>query len=77
MPIGGVRGMEIIRKKTEGIRRFIGEVVAEMKKSVWPGKQELIESTFVVIVSVLLMSVFVGASDKLLITLLKLLIPSG
>ncbi|MDA0991169.1 MAG: preprotein translocase subunit SecE [Verrucomicrobia bacterium] len=48
-----------------------------MKKTSWPTRQELMSSTVMVIVSVVLVSAFVGISDKLLATLLKLLIPSG
>ncbi|MBM4147424.1 MAG: preprotein translocase subunit SecE [Lentisphaerae bacterium] len=60
-----------------GARNFVGEVVAEGRKSVWPERQELIESTLVVIVSVVMLSVFVGVSDKLLVSLLGWLIPAG
>lgn len=69
--------MSKVRGGIDNVRNFVGEVVAEMKKSSWPERQELIESTIVVIVSVLMLSAFVGISDKILITLLKLLIPSG
>lgn len=69
--------MQMLRDRVAGIRGFFGEVTAEMRKSVWPEKQELIESTIVVIVSMLLLSAFVGISDKVLVTLLKRLTPAG
>ena len=59
------------------VRTFCQDVVAEMKKSTWPGRRELMESTVVVIVSIVLISVFIGVSDKVLAVLLKLLIPVG
>ena len=69
--------MSRIQKKGREFRTFFEEVFAEMKKSTWPERKELVDSTVVVIVSVLMLSVFVGISDKLLVTVLKLLIPSG
>lgn len=67
--------MNKLKRGVEQVRNFSGEVFGEMRKSTWPERQELIESTIVVIISVLLLSVFVGISDKLLVTLLRLLIP--
>ena len=55
-----------------GVKAFLAEVGTETKKATWPGREELIESTMVVIVSVLMMSVYVGLCDKVLLTLLKL-----
>ena len=59
------------------MRGFVEEVVSETKKTTWPERQELLESTVVVIVLVLLLAVFVGVSDKVLVGLLKLLITPG
>jgi len=67
--------MEKIKKFFESIRTFINEVGAELKKTAWPSKQELIESTMVVIVSVIMLGVFIGVCDKVLIELLDLIIP--
>ena len=69
--------MSKVHTAVQGMKTFWSEVVAEMKKCEWPARQVLVESTVVVVVSVLLLSLFVGISDKLLVTLLKLLIPSG
>ena len=59
------------------VRTFFQEVVDEVRKSTWPQRQELVESTVVVLVSLLLLSLFVGVSDKLLVVVFGLLIPSG
>ncbi|MBT3294179.1 MAG: preprotein translocase subunit SecE [Verrucomicrobia bacterium] len=48
-----------------------------MKKSTWPSRQELLESTIVVIVCLVLMSLFVGFCDRVLVMILQLLIPTG
>jgi preprotein translocase SecE subunit len=63
-----------VQSAVQGIKTFWSEVVAEGKKCEWPARQALVESTVVVVVSVLLLSLFVAVSDKLLVTLLKLLI---
>lgn len=67
--------MNKLRKAIQDIKVFWGEVVLETKKSAWPERQELVESTVMVIVSVFLLSLFVGVSDKLLVTLVKVLVP--
>lgn len=55
-------------------KAFIGEVQTELKKSVWPTRSELYNSTIVVIVSVIILAVFVGISDGLLVWLVGLLV---
>ena len=57
-----------------GVRTFVEDVRNELKKCSWPTRAELFESTVVVIVSVLIVGVFVGASDIVLLALLKLLV---
>jgi len=69
--------MKSLRQSLQGFRTFLDGVVLEMKKTSWPGRQELLESTVVVIVSVLLLSVYVGLADKVLVSLLRVIIPSG
>lgn len=51
------------------VKLFFEEVVGEVKKSTWPTKDELIESTVVVVMAILILSVFVGVSDKVLVIL--------
>ncbi|OGV68670.1 MAG: preprotein translocase subunit SecE [Lentisphaerae bacterium RIFOXYA12_FULL_48_11] len=58
----------------EAVKLFFDEVIGEMKKSSWPEKQELVESTAVVIFSLFLLSTFVGISDKILVTLFRWLL---
>ncbi len=63
--------MNKITAKAARLREFIGEVDAELRKCAWPARSELLESTVVVIVSVVLLAAFVGVSDMLLLWLLK------
>ena len=45
------------------IRKFIGEVLAEMKKVSWTTRRELVDSTLIVILSSFLLGIFVGIID--------------
>ena len=47
-------------------REFIKEVRVEATKVSWPSRNELRDSTIVVIVTVLIVSVFIGVVDRLL-----------
>lgn len=66
--------MNKIQKSVKTVRTFVGDVVTEMGRCTWPERQELIESTIVVIVSVLLLSLFVGLCDRVLVGVLNVLI---
>ena len=45
------------------INTFIREVGVELKKVAWPTRDELVGATTIVIISVLIMSVFIGVCD--------------
>ena len=45
------------------VKEFLGEVKVEIKKVVFPSKDELIGSTWVVIITVLVISTFLGIVD--------------
>jgi preprotein translocase subunit SecE len=48
------------------VRSFLVEVRNELRKSTWPTRSELLESTVVVIISVILFAVFVAVCDTVL-----------
>ena len=50
----------------EKIKNFFSEVRAEMQKVTWPTREELISSTGVVLVTMLLLSTFIGIADFVL-----------
>jgi len=50
--------------KTGRSRRFVAEVVTEMKKVSWPNRTELLQATVVVLIAVAIMAVFLGAADE-------------
>ena len=66
--------MGTIREGVAGLRSFVDEVQTELKKCAWPTKPELMESTIVVIVASILLSVFVGLSDFGLVQALSTII---
>ena len=53
------------------IKQYSGEVSKEMKKVSWPTKQQLKESTIVVIVTCLLISAFVWVIDFLMTSFIQ------
>jgi preprotein translocase subunit SecE len=48
------------------IQRFLREVKVEMSKVSWPTVEELKNSTKVVIVAVILITIFIGVVDRIL-----------
>ncbi len=59
---GAVAGFDSF---TGGIRRFFGETAAEMKRCTWPSRQQLFESTLLVVVNVVILACFVYVVDIL------------
>ena len=45
---------------------FLSEAKAELKKVSWPSRAELINSTMVVIVSVIILAAYIGIVDVIL-----------
>jgi len=58
----------------EKIKQFFREVKVETHKVVYPGREELIGSTWVVIVTVIVLSTFLGIVDVSLTKLIGLMI---
>jgi preprotein translocase subunit SecE len=48
------------------IREFVQEVLVEFRKVTWPSRQELVNSTVVVIVVTVVLALFLGAVDIVL-----------
>jgi preprotein translocase subunit SecE len=66
--------MKKIVELFNALRTFLGEVKTELKKCTWPTRQELLGSTMVVVISVLILGVFVGLSDTVLMFMLRKLL---
>lgn len=48
------------------IRKFVSEVISELKKVSWSTRRDLIDSTWVVIISSAILGVFIGLADFVL-----------
>ena len=46
------------------IKRFTFECMSELKRCSWPGREELVESTLLVIVVIILLSLYVFLIDQ-------------
>ena len=46
-----------------GFRRFIGESIAELKKVEWPGQQQLIQGTAVVLIACVIVGAYLWVAD--------------
>ena len=57
----------------ERLRAFLTDTKNELKKVTWPTKEELKESTRVVIVASFLLTVFIGVIDQILNRIIKLI----
>jgi len=63
-----------LKESVAGVQTFLHEVQVELKKCTWPTRPELLESTVVVIVAVLILAAAVGLSDLVLNLVLRVVI---
>ena len=49
---------------TGKIRRFFSDTVAEMRRCTWPTRQQLLESTGLVVVAIIILALFVFGVDE-------------
>ena len=59
------------------VREFVLEVLAEFRKVTWPSRQELINSTVVVIVVTVVLAVFLGVIDIVLARAVEWILGGG
>ena len=55
-------------------KNFIEEVKTELGKVTWPTRKETVATTWVVVVIILLISLYLGACDVVLAKLMKLIL---
>ena len=58
---------------TQTVRGFAREVAAEFKRTTWPDRRELVQSTIVVMVFIVLLSFSVAVCDRVIRFLLHLI----
>ncbi|UCD64319.1 MAG: preprotein translocase subunit SecE [Candidatus Zixiibacteriota bacterium] len=61
----------------EKIKKFLKEVVAELRKVTWPSKDELVGSTIVTIVVSLIVAIFIGIVDRILTLIVRTIFGGG
>jgi preprotein translocase subunit SecE len=59
------------------VREFLREVVVELKKSAWPTRSDLVDSTLVVIITVLVLGMFVAFADVVFVGIVGILTKSA
>ena len=62
----GSSTVSIITESFRKLQFFLADVRNELRKSTWPTRGELVESTVVVILSVVLFAVYIGLCDGVL-----------
>jgi len=74
--LGGLVGLALAYRATlarwyEKTAVFLREVRVEMQKVVWPSKQEVYGATFVVLISVVILTAAIGLEDLVLSEVLR------
>ena len=57
----------------ERIKQYFREVRHELKRAVWPTRQQVVASSIVVIAVLVIFSLFIGVLDFILVKLIKLI----
>ncbi len=73
------KGKDVARARQEvapenRLARFWRETIAELRKVVWPTRDQAINLTVIVVVTVIAMSAFLGLIDLMLTNLVRLII---
>lgn len=55
----------------KSVANYFSDVKSELKKVTWPNRQEVITSTIVVLVVVIVFTLFIGVVDEIFIRLVK------
>jgi len=71
--VGAILVALIFRYRNE-IQQFVVEVLVELKKVSWPTRKELMDSTWIVLISSIALAVFIGVTDFVLSKFLSLMI---
>ena len=74
--VAGV-GVYLLAKYRDTLRTFFDEVVIELKKSSWPTWQELRESTIIVSIAIMALSICVAIYDFVFLRIISILTHLG
>jgi preprotein translocase subunit SecE len=56
------------------VRNYLDEVKAELEKVTWPTRKETVATTWVVIVIIVIISLYLGACDLILTKLMRFIL---
>jgi preprotein translocase subunit SecE len=56
---------QVVSKQPRGLRRFYRDTMGELRKVSWPTRREAISLTWVVVIVMAVMSIFLGSLDFL------------
>ena len=54
------------------VRGFIADTISELRRCSWPSRRELLESTVLVVVAMVVLALFVAGVDELAMRLIRL-----
>ena len=63
-----------VRNVITNVKEFLSEVKAELGKVTWPTRKETVSTTWVVVVIVVLVSVYLGACDVVLAKVMRFIL---
>ncbi len=63
-------------EKVDKAKEFFSEARVELKKVTWPPKKQTIQATWVVIVMVIIISIFLGGVDLIFSSIIKSILGS-
>ncbi len=62
-----------MKNPVANVRQFLVEVIVELKRSAWPTRKELVDSTVVVILAMIVLGLFVALADMVFLKIVGLL----
>jgi preprotein translocase subunit SecE len=76
--IGGVAAAVALQTQVgRQLWHFVGDARTEVRKVVWPTRQETLQTTFIVVVMVLILGIIMWLFDMVLMSILRLLTGQG
>lgn len=57
----------------DSFKRFLRDVKVELSKVIWPGREEVVSSTVVVLAAVAFFSLFIGLIDLFFVAMIRLI----
>ena len=70
----GIATLVLVLINRQKIQKFISEVIVELRKVSWPTRKELIDSTWIVLISSITFGIFIGITDFVLSKFVSFLI---